>query len=226
MAFRGRELCCNQLVPHPMTEPPAMTAAQRCQVLAAARQRYRAAAHEEYDETLHDVIARVAAAGSLGKSDLAALLLWKRIRVGAWAAKLLRMADTDVREITRKAVDAARNPEANVPDAARLARRALTGLPGAGIGDAFASAVILAAAPERMAIYDYHAHLGLWRIGLRLDEKPGLYARYMELVEQCRAELHEHGYGEWTAREIDLALFTHGQDDSPPRTRPWRDKSR
>lgn len=179
---------------------------------------------EEYDETLHDVIANVAAVGSLGKSDLGALLLWKRIRVGAWAKKLLGMADTDVREITRKAVVAARDPEANVADAARLARRALIELPGAGIGDAFASAVILAAAPERMAIYDYHAHLGLWRLGLRLDEKPGLYGRYMELVEQCRAELREHGYGEWTAREVDLALFPHGQDESRPRTRPWRDK--
>src|SRR5260370_40365519 len=75
-----------------------------------------------------------------------------------------------------------------------------------------------------MAIYDYHAHLGLWRLGLRPDEKPGLYGRYMELVEQCRAELREHGHGEWTAREVDLALFTHGQDESRPRARPWRDK--
>jgi len=201
-----------------------MTAAQHCRALAAAQQKYRAEVREEYDETLHDVIANVAAAGCLGKSDLGALLLWKRIRVGAWAKKLLGMADTDVREITRKAVVAARDPEANVADAARLARRALIELPGAGIGDAFASAVILAAAPERMAIYDYHAHLGLWRLGLRLDEKPGLYGRYMELVEQCRAELREDGYGEWTAREVDLALFTHGQDQSRPRTRPWRDK--
>ena len=80
---------------------------------------------EEYDETLQDVIGRVAAAGSLGKSDLGALLLWKRIQVGAWAKKLLDMADTDVREITRKAVVAARDPEANVADAARHARRAL-----------------------------------------------------------------------------------------------------
>jgi hypothetical protein len=201
-----------------------MSAAQRCRALAAARLRYRAEVREEYDETLHDVIGRVAAAGSLGKSDLGALLLWKRIRVGSWAKKLLGMADTDVREITREAVVAARDPQANVADAARLARRALIELPGAGIGDAFASAVILAAAPERMAIYDYHAHLGLWRLGLRLDEKPGLYARYMELVEQCRAELREHGYGEWTAREVDLALFTHGQDESRPRARPWREK--
>jgi len=201
-----------------------MTAAQRCNVLNAARQEYREKTCNEYDETLHDVIARVAAAGSLGKSDLGALLLWKRIQVGAWANKLLCMADKDVREITRKAVVAARDPEVDVAEAGRLARRALIKLPGADTGDAFASAMILAAAPERMAIYDYHAHLGLWRLGLRLDERPGLYGRYMTLIEQCRAELREHGDGEWTAREVDLALFTHGMDKSRPRTRPWRDK--
>jgi hypothetical protein len=200
-----------------------MPAAQRCRALAAARQKYRAEVRDEYDETLHDVIGRVAAVGSLGKSDLGALLLWKRIRVGAWAKELLCMADTDVREITREAVVAARDPEATVADAARLARRALSKLPGARKGDAFPSAMILAAAPERMAIYDYRAHLGLWRLGLCLCEKPGLYGRYMQLVEQCRAELREHGYGEWTAREVELALFTHGQDESRPRTRPWRD---
>lgn len=48
----------------------------------------------------------------------------------------------------------------------------------------------------------------------------------MTLVEQCRAEVREHGYGDWTAREVDLALFTYGQDESRPRTRPWRNKRR
>jgi len=203
-----------------------MTAAQRCLALSAAWQKYRAEVHEEYDETLHEVISRVIAVDSLGKSDLGALLLWKRIRVGAWATRLLCMADEDVRKITGQAVVAARDPETNAVDAARRARRALIDLPGAGIGDAFASAVILAAAPERMAIYDYHAHLGLWRLGLRLDEGPGLYGRYMELVEQCRTELREHGYGEWTARQVELALFTYGQDEGRPRPRPWRNRPR
>ncbi|MGH3224848.1 MAG: hypothetical protein ACRDPY_40250 [Streptosporangiaceae bacterium] len=207
-----------------MTEPPRMTAAQRCLTLDAALRRYHTEVCDEYDETLHEVIGHVATAGSLGKSDLGALLLWKRIRVGAWAMTLLCMADADVREITGKAVAAARDQGATVADAARSARRALIDLPGAGIGDAFASAVMLAAAPERMAVYDHHAHLGLWRVGLRLDEKPGRYGRYMELVEQCRAELLEHGYGEWTARQVELALFTHGQDESRPRRRPWRDQ--
>jgi hypothetical protein len=60
----------------------------------------------------------------------------------------------------------------------------------------FASAVILFAAPDRMAVYDYYAHLGLWRVGLL--------------------------YGKWTAREVDLALFTHGQHRGFPRPRLWK----
>jgi hypothetical protein len=64
-----------------------------------------------------------------------------------------------------------------VPEAARTARQALLDLPGAEVGDALASAVILVAAPDRMAVYDYHAHLGLWRVGLPLEGKSGLYFR-------------------------------------------------
>lgn len=211
-------------MPRPITEPPKVTTAQRCEALVIALQRYRETVCGDYDETLHDVIGRVATVGSLGKADLGALLLWKRIRIGSWATKLLCMADTDVRRVTGKAVAAAGDQELKVADAARLARRALIDLPGAETGDAFASVVILVAAPDRMAVYDYHAHLGLWRVGLLLEEKPGLYGRYMELVEQCRAELLEHGQGKWTAREVDLALFTHGEHETLPRPRPWRQR--
>jgi hypothetical protein len=199
-----------------------MTPVQRCTALAAALKQYHVTVCPKYDETLHDVIGRVATAGSLGKADLGALLLWKRIRIGAWAEELLCMPDSDVRKITATAVAAARNQRWTVPEAARRARQALLELPGAKTADAFASAVILVAAPNRMAVYDYHAHLGLWRVGLPLAEGPGLYYRYMELVEQCRADLLKHGHGNWTAREVDLALFTHGHHRGFPRPRPWR----
>jgi hypothetical protein len=199
-----------------------MTPVQRSSALATALQQYHDVVCDAYDETLQDVISRVAAAGSLGKADLGALLLWKRIRIGVWAEDLLCMADADVRKITAQAVAAARDQRLAVPDAARAARQALLALPGAKSGDAFASAVILVGAPDRMAVYDYHAHLGLWRAGLRLDEKPGLYYEYMKLVEQCRAELLQHGHGKWTARQVDLALFTHGAHAGLPRPRPWR----
>ena len=204
------------------TQPPNLTLTQRCSALAAALDRYHETVCDEYDETLHDVIDRVATTGSLGKMDLGALLLWKRIRIGAWAEELLCKPDSDVRRITAKSVAAARDQALTVPKAARCARQTLLDLPGTKTTDAFASAVILVAAPDRMAVYDYHAHLGLWRVGLRLDEGAGLYYRYMELVEQCREELAKHGYGKWTAREVDLALFTHGQHRGFPRPRLWK----
>jgi hypothetical protein len=61
---------------------PSIAPTQRSATLAAALEQYRATECPEYDETLHDLIGRVAANGSLGKTDLGALLLWKRIRVG------------------------------------------------------------------------------------------------------------------------------------------------
>ena len=66
-----------------------------------------------------------------------------------------------------------------MPQAARRARQALLDLPGANTGDSFASAVILAAAPDRIAVYDYRAHFGLWLVGLRLADGSRLYYRYM-----------------------------------------------
>jgi hypothetical protein len=197
-----------------------MTSEQRCVALAEALKRYLETVCPEYDETLQDVIGRVATAGSLGKTDLGALFFWKRIPTGPWAEKLLSMSDSTVRRITAAAVTAARDQQLTVPQAARRARQALLVLPGAKTGDPFASAVILAAAPDRMAVYDYRAHLGLWLVGLRLADGSGLYYRYMELLEQCRSELLEHRHGNWTAREVDLALFTLGKH-SGPRARPW-----
>jgi hypothetical protein len=73
---------------------------QRCATLAEALKRYHETACPEYDETLRDVIGRVATAGSFGKTDLGALFFWKRIPTGAWAEELLCMSDSDVRRIT------------------------------------------------------------------------------------------------------------------------------
>lgn len=202
------------------SNPPGTTSEERCTALAGALKRYQETVCAEYDETLRDVTGRVAATGSLGKTDLGALFFWKRIPAGPWAEELLCMPDSTVRRITAAAVAAARDQQLTVPQAARRARQALLVLPGAKTGDPFASAVILAAAPDRMAVYDYRAHLGLWRAGLHLADGSGLYYRYMELVEQCRAELLQLRYGNWTAREVDLALFTLGKHRGP-RARPW-----
>lgn len=82
---------------------PSIAPTQRSATLAAALEQYRATECPEYDETLDDLIGRVAAIGSLGKTDLGALLLWKRIRVGAWAEELLCTPNSVVRKITAAA---------------------------------------------------------------------------------------------------------------------------
>jgi len=120
------------------------------------------------------------------------------------------MPDKEVRLYTGRAVAAARDESKSVPEAARAARSALTALPGLGQGDALASAVCFAAAPQRLAVYDRRAHRGLRELDLHLDDRRGRYARYMQLVEQCREELAEQGRT-WSARQVDLALYWLGR---------------
>jgi hypothetical protein len=91
----------------------------------------------------------------------------------------------------------------------------------------FASAVILVAAPDRMAVYDYHAHLGLWRVGLRLDEGAGLYYRYTVRAVPCSilCSMERSGYRlnvtldpEHAARLARLAERTHVQEGTLARS--------
>ncbi len=199
---------------HLMSNQP-MTPEGRCAVLTAAHQGYRAKVSPFYDESIHEVIDRVSALGSLGKADLGAVLLWKRIESGRWKETLLCLPDAEVRSVTAHAVAAARDRTLNVPEAAREARSCLAALPGMGTGDAWASAVIFVGAPGRMAVYDRWAHTALGLLGLELTDEPGRYGRYMALVEQLRAELRKHGHGTWTSREVDQALFWHGKHAPP-----------
>jgi hypothetical protein len=83
----------------------------------------------------------------------------------------------------------------------------LSPLPGCRNGDALASALLLAAAPERMAVYDRRAHIALHKLGITLNNGPGRYSRYMAIIEQIRAS-HPDG---WTARDTDLALYAYGE---------------
>jgi hypothetical protein len=161
------------------------------------------------------VIDRVATAGSLGKADLGAVLLWKRIASGGWKETLLGMPDAEVRSVTARAVAAARDCTLSVPQAASAARGCLASLPGMITGDSWASAVIFVGSPGRMAVYDQWAHKALLLLGLELTHRSGRYSRYMALVEQLRAELREHGHHEWTAREVDQALYWHGKHATP-----------
>ena len=138
------------------------------------------------------------------------LTFWKRLRADTpWVAALLRLPDSQVREVTGPAVLAARSGD--VMEAASQAREMLRKLPGFGQGTALASAVLTAAAPTRLAVYDKNARRGLYKIGFELaDKPPPFYGRYMKLIEQCRAEAAEEG-NRWSARDVDLALFTLGR---------------
>jgi hypothetical protein len=174
-----------------------------------------------YDETLNTLSAATAVYRSLGKVEIGALVLWKRMPANtAWAARLQALPDGQVRQHTAAAVDAATNPNLSAQEAARAGRTALTPLPGFEVGDALASAVLVAAAPERMAIYDRRAHAALERLGLHLTNTPGRYGRYMALIDQLTRQVGEAGH-HMTPRQIDTALYWLGgraTSDSAPAT--------
>lgn len=163
-----------------------------------------------YDEVLHEVSSRIQKTGSIGKTDIGALVFWKRLRANTrWVPELMNMSEQDVRAITAQAVTAVNNGSVTTPQAASDGRRALSAMPGFRTGDALASALLLAAAPHRMAVYGTRAQKGLKAVGLTLPTKPGRYRRYMELVEGLCMEAQIHGE-EWTARDVDVALYKLG----------------
>lgn len=123
--------------------------------------------------------------------------------------------ESDVRGVTEEAATAARDTVVTTPGAAGRARSALSGLPGFDRGDALASALLLAAAPGRMAVYDRRAQQGLERLGIPLTSARGRYRRYMTLVEQLRLAVRDAHGGNWTNRDVDLALYSLG---GPERT--------
>lgn len=180
--------------------------------LMAAHDEYKGAVSPHYDEVLHEVTERVRGAGSLGKADIGALVFWKRLRADTrWVPELMATPENDVRAVTAEAVDAARDSSLTVPDAAKAARSALSKLPGFNSGDALASALLLAAAPERMAVYDRRAHAGLRALDLELSDSRGRYGRYMGIVEDLRAQVSRETTGQpWLARDVDVALYQLG----------------
>jgi hypothetical protein len=162
-----------------------------------------------YDDVFREVQQRLSATDGAGKADIAMLSFWKRLRADTrWVPRLLRLPDFEVREVTGPAVVAARKGD---PINAGDAREMLRSLPGFGQGTALASALLTAASPTRLAVYDKRARKGLQRVELELADKPPrfFYTRYMLLIEQCRAEAADEGH-QWSARDVDLALYILG----------------
>lgn len=164
-----------------------------------------------YDEVLLEVAERIDSSGSIGKADIGSLLFWKRLRADtSWVKQLMTMREVEVRSVTEKAVSAVSDPSRTVPESASAGRSALSPLPGFSRGDALASALLLAAAPTRMAVYDRRAQAGLEKLGLVLSAARGRYGRYMGLVEDIRGTARLNGH-DWSARDVDLALYWHGR---------------
>ncbi|MDQ2852593.1 MAG: hypothetical protein M3Y49_18040 [Actinomycetota bacterium] len=181
--------------------------------LMAARGEYKREVSVHYDDVLTEVSNRVKDAGSVGKADVGVLVMWKRMRADTpWAGEFMALPEDHVRAVTARAARCVQDRSLSVPEAAVAGRRELSGLPGFTYGDALASAVLLVAAPTRMAIYDHRAQAGLKVLDLTLSARPPRrrYGRYMHLVEQLRGAVNERG-NDWLARDVDLALFQLGK---------------
>ncbi|MDQ1593494.1 MAG: hypothetical protein QOH40_50 [Arthrobacter pascens] len=196
--------------------PRAMDDSQVWETLRAAHTAYVAATSPAYDEVLTEVANRIQATASIGKADMGALLFWKRLRADTpWVRDLMKMQDLEVRAVTEGAVSAVNDLSLSVPKAASAGRGALSPLPGFEKGDAYASALLLAAAPLRMAVYDRRANAGLEALGRTLSAAPGRYKRYMEFVEDLRLIAKRQGHT-WTARDVDVALYWLGGPNRLP----------
>lgn len=186
------------------------------ETLLRSHTEYKAATSLAYDEVLTEVTEKIRATASIGKADIGALLFWKRLRADTtWVRQLMTMQEREVRAVTEKAVSEVNDLSLSIPAAASAGRRALSPLPGFDKGDALASALLLAAAPERMAVYDRRAQSGLEILGLTLTAAPGRYGRYMTLVETLRATASQHRHT-WIARDVDVALFWLGGSKPHP----------
>ncbi|MGW3202370.1 hypothetical protein ACWDBD_49385 [Streptomyces sp. NPDC001118] len=185
-------------------------------VLIPARAGYLAGVSPHYDEVFHDVAQRTEHAGSLGKTDIAALAVWKRLSAQTrWVTALMSLPDAQVRSVTEQAVTAVRDTTVPRSVAARTGRGIIWELPGFRTGDALASAILTAAAPQRMAVYDSRVQHALDTLGLPLTPTPGRYGRYLQILDDL---LHHGGTRAdgWTARDIDTALYWTGGNPLQP----------
>lgn len=173
--------------------------------------------HGVYDETLRQVSARARSEGSLGKVEIGALVLWKRITAQArWATDLLLLPDDVVRVATGEAYSLANDVTVDLPEAGQAARLALRPLPGMGGTAALASAVLLALAPERMAVWDRRVGESLGALGCRPKSGDGFYGRYLQTLVDLAGEMTAASpdEGPFVPRDVDLALYCLAGSDA------------
>jgi hypothetical protein len=177
-------------------------------LLARARHAQRAGdLHRTYDEVLDEISARAASAGSMDKADIGALVLWKRITAQArWSRELMLTPDAFVRDVTRTAYQLANDAGVSIPEAGQAARDALRCLPGMGGTGALASALLLALAPSRMAVWDRRVGATLKALRLYPSGEPQFYGSYLSTTLALASEMAS-GEERYTPRDVDLALF-------------------
>lgn len=162
-----------------------------------------------YDEVLRAVSARAAAEGSLGKADIGGLVLWKRITAQAtWATRLMNTPESDVREATAAAYQAANDTSESIPMASQAAWAAMRPLPGMGGAGALRSAVLLALSPTRMAVWDRRVAESLTALRRLPKYGNGFYGRYLTTLIDLAAHMDTSNPNRHhTPRDVDLALF-------------------
>lgn len=168
-----------------------------------------------YDEVLREVSQRAAEQRSIGKADIGALVVWKRLNASTtWATKLMQTPDATVREATGRAWLMVNDETVPVPEAGGTARGMLRDVPGMGGTGAVASAVLVALSPHRMAVWDRRVGKTLTAMGRSPKRGNGKYASYLQTTLELAEDMREAS-GAWrsfTPRDVDLALFHAAKD--------------
>ena len=168
-----------------------------------------------YDETLDVVVERVAEAGCLTKADIGSLVLWKRISAQTtWAGTLGATPDSEVRAVTARAYALANASNLSIPEAGQQARWVLNDLPGMKPTSegALASAVLVACAPKRMAVWDRRVKVTLASPVIDLPVSAGqrYYGRYLQAAVELASEMEARLGSPVAPRDVDLALWVLG----------------
>lgn len=179
-------------------------------VLRSAYRHFQTLAKESYDEVFTQVHELYIQNGAIGKLEIGALMMWKRLNLNTtWTARLNETPDDEVRRQTREAL-AILNANEDPTVAMTKARTSLRVLPGFG-GPAVVSTVVSVADPVRFAVYDRNAHAAVVDV-LGLQLKKGYLGEYTSVVTRLR-HLVGGNDAPWPARHIDLALYTLGQKE-------------
>lgn len=176
--------------------------------LVAAHNNYS----KSYDEVFFEVQREAKLTGSIGKRDIGALMLWKKLRLNStWPTDLNEKPDKDVRDITGKALKIARDECVEIPEAAWAARDYLKKmkLPGCRSGPTVPSTILTAGAPDRMAVYDRRAVRALARLGC--EDPNGSYYEYMKIVCALATQVNDAKDLGWYPRDVDKALWKIGE---------------